>query len=128
DPGEKVGPIAKLQALWKALPAPDKAHPDPAREGCAAMREYVTGLREKVAWKFNNLNLPSGFSTGGQAFIMWKNRQYATHRRLLDPNTLQVGGVPTKPRVMTARRRRNGMPEMAEPPAESKPDPELFVP
>src|SRR5262249_24334913 len=49
-PGETVGPIVRLQAMWNALPAPDKAHPDTARAGCVAMRDWVLGLRKKVAW------------------------------------------------------------------------------
>jgi hypothetical protein len=32
-PGETVGPIAKLQSQWNALPAPKKGHPNAARAG-----------------------------------------------------------------------------------------------
>ncbi|MBM3458372.1 MAG: DUF1587 domain-containing protein, partial [Armatimonadetes bacterium] len=123
-PGYSVGPIHRLQAMWNALPAPDPARPDAAGAGCVAMREYVAATRKNLAWRFENLSLP-GFSAGGQCFIMWKNIQYAAHRRSLDPATLQIGGVP-KPRPLSARpgnRRRQEMP-----PPEPKPDPELFVP
>ena len=119
---EPVGPIAKLQASWNALPAPGAAGPEAARAGCVAMRDWVLGLRKKLAWRFNNLDL-RGFSAGGQCFILWKNRQYATHRRLLDPDTLQVGGV-VKPRATPAPRPGRPMPPPPPPP----PDPELFVP
>jgi hypothetical protein len=74
---EKVGPIARLQGMWNALPRPDAARPDAAREGCTAMRVWVLSLRPKLAKRFSNLRIPRGFSPGGQAFIMWKNRQYA---------------------------------------------------
>jgi hypothetical protein len=102
DPNEKVGPIARLQALWKALPPPGGANPQRVRAGCAAMRDFVVGLRQKLAWRFDNLQLPRGFSSGGQCFIMWKNRQYAVRRRQLNAEALQVGGVP-KPRVVIRR-------------------------
>lgn len=127
-PGEKVGPIAMLQAMWKALPPPDprkKGDVTAARQGCAAMRDFVVGLRQKLVWKFSNLALPRGFSPGGQAFIMWKNRQYASHRRLLNPDALQVGGV-SKPRVVIPSSEFGG----AEAPQTvvDPPDPDLFVP
>lgn len=103
-PDEKVGPIAHLQAMWNALPVPDKEHSDAVRSGCAAMRDWVTALRKKVACKFDNLKVPGGFSTGGQCFVLWKDREYASHRRTLNPAALQVGGVPAT-RVIPARRR-----------------------
>ena len=120
-PGEKVGPIAELQARWNALPAPDTGRRDAVRAGCEAMRDWTLSLRKKVAWKFNNLRVPGGFSSGGQCFVLWKDRQYATHRRLLNPDALQVGGVPHS-RVIPARKDK---PEhtIADPV-----DPALFVP
>ncbi|HEU4752197.1 MAG TPA: DUF1587 domain-containing protein, partial [Armatimonadota bacterium] len=124
-PGEKVGPIARLQQMWNALPPPDRARPNVARPGCVAMRGWVSRLRKKVAWHFDNLHLP-GFSPGGQCFVMWKNRQYASHRRLLNPDALQVNGVP-KPRVVTPSsvfgQRAEASRTVVDPV-----DPELFVP
>lgn len=93
-PGVTVGPVAKLQAMWKELPTPDKTNPDVVRPNCVAIRDWVTGLRKKVAWKFANLRVPGGFSDGGQCFVLWKDRQYASHRRMFYPNGLQIGGVP----------------------------------
>jgi hypothetical protein len=124
-PGETVGPIARLQAMWNALPAPDKARPDVAHAGCVAMRDWVLALRQKLAWRFNSLRVPRGFSQGGQCFVLWKDRQYASHRRLLDPENLQVAGVPRQ-RVVTGRRRRGMVrPEQA---ISDPVDPDLFVP
>jgi mono/diheme cytochrome c family protein len=100
----KVGPIAKLQDLWNGLPEPDKARPDVARSGCVAMRDWVTALRKKLAWHFDNLQVPDGFSVGGQCFVLWKDRQYASHRRMLYTNNLQPGGTPPV-RTIPARRR-----------------------
>ncbi len=109
--GEKVGPLVGLQSQWNALPAPDKAHPEVARAGCDAMRNWVLGLRKKVAWHFDNLQVPRGFSTGGQCFVLWKDREYASHRRQFDPKNLQIGGTPPTRVVPT---RRNGNQKKAE--------------
>lgn len=122
-PGEKVGPIARLQERWNALPAPDGAHPDAARAGCVAMREWVTGLRKKVACKFDNLQLP-GFSPGGQWNLLWKDRQYATHRRSLNVEALQPGGEAKAPAADPQPQRAKKSPEAAP----AGPDPDLFVP
>jgi hypothetical protein len=125
DPARQVGPLADLQTRWNALPAPDGKNDDAVRKQCGELRDWVVALRKKVAWKFDNLRVPRGFSTGGQCFVLWKDRQYASHRRKLYPNVLQIGGVPPS-RVIPARK-KNGetIPEHVE----SDPlDPELFVP
>jgi mono/diheme cytochrome c family protein len=124
-PGEKVGPIAKLQAQFNALPAPDITRPAIARPGCEAMRDWVAALRKKVAWKFDNLRVPRGFSPGGQCFVLWKDRAYATHRRKFYTDNLQFGGVP-KTRVIRGRRNENG--ERPERNVTDPVDPDLFVP
>jgi mono/diheme cytochrome c family protein len=124
-PGGKAGPIAKLQDMWNALPAPDKAHPDTARAGCVAIRDWVLSLRKKLAWKFPNLRVPGGFSDGGQCFVLWKDQQYASHRRMLNPATLQVAGVPHS-QVIPARQRGNRM--QPERTVTEPVDPDLFVP
>ena len=124
-PGEKVGPIAKLQTQWNALPAPTNENPDAARAGCAALRDWVVALRKKTAWKFNNLKTPRGFSNGGQCFVLWKDRQYASHRAMLDPDNLQIGGIP-RTRTIPGRR-SNGVMQ----PAKTVNDPvdaDLFAP
>ncbi len=122
-PGETVGPLAKLRTQWNALPAPQKGQPDVARSGCEAMRDWVTGLRKKIAWKFPNLQVPGGFSNGGQCFVLWKDREYASHRRMLYPEPLQVDGAPHTHMV----NRRNGNKNVQES-VTDKVDPDIFVP
>src|SRR5205085_10834803 len=99
--------------------------PTGPRVGCVAMRDWVLGLRKKVAWQFENLRVPRGFSVGGQCFVLWKDRQYASHRRLLDLASLQVAGVP-RLRVVPGRRRNGRMQpdQIVNDPV----DPDLFVP
>ncbi|MBC8135830.1 MAG: DUF1587 domain-containing protein, partial [Fibrella sp.] len=125
DPAMQVGPLAKLQTMWNALPLPSATQPDAARAGCAEMRDWTVSLRKKLAWKFDNLKVPGGFSTGGQVFVLWKDRQYAAHRRKLYPEALQVGGVP-RSRVIPERKRGDKViPEHVD---TDPVDPELFVP
>jgi hypothetical protein len=120
-PAEPVGPLAKLQAQWNALPAFDQLHPFAAHASCVEMRDWVLTLRKKLAWKFSNLPVPRGFSSGGQCFVLWKDRQYASHRRMLYPDALQVGGVP-RTRVIPA----NG--DKPEQKITDPVDPDLFIP
>ena len=124
-PGENAGPIAALQTLWNALPAPNTQRQDAARAGCAAMRDWVIGLRKKVAWHFNNLRVPRGFSTGGQCFVLWKDRQYASHRQMLDPEFLQIGGIPAT-HIIPGRRVGGKM--QPDKTFTDAIDPDLFVP
>lgn len=86
---EEVGPLAKLQAMWRALPAPPKS----ARAGCEEMRAYIAGVRKKVEPRF--INITAGpIGTAWQPLLIWKNTQYATHRRKFDARQLQVEGEP----------------------------------
>jgi hypothetical protein len=91
---EQTGPLAKLQAMWRALPAPRAGQQDAARAGCEAMRAYVTNVRKKVEPRF--INITAGrIGAAWQPLLIWKNTQYATHRRKFDPRQLQVEGEPS---------------------------------
>ncbi|HKA00691.1 MAG TPA: DUF1587 domain-containing protein, partial [Candidatus Solibacter sp.] len=83
---EDVGPGAKLQAMWRTLPASGNV-----RSGVEAMRDYVVALRKKTEMRFPDLAV-NGVSRTSQPFLMWRNRQYATHRTSFDPTLLQVEG------------------------------------
>jgi mono/diheme cytochrome c family protein len=87
----EVGPMAKVQAMWRDLPAPTKDQPDVARAGCEKLRDYVVPLRAKLAMHYNNLELKN-IAPGSQPFILWKDRQLATHRTTLNGSVLQVEG------------------------------------
>ncbi len=123
-PGEKIGPLARLQGSWKELPSPDTTHPNAACQGCVAMRDWVVGLRKKVAWKFSNLHVPREFSEGGQCFVLWKDRQYASHRRMLNPVNFQIGGVPPSHMVPAQGK---GSKRQSEHSVFDPADPDLFI-
>lgn len=92
----EVGPLVKLHALWRGLPAPVADRTDVARPGCEQMRDYVVQLRKKVEPRF--LNITAGrVNAGSQTMMIWKNIQYATHRMKFDPTQLQVEGEPMTP-------------------------------
>jgi hypothetical protein len=89
---EEVGPLVKLQSMWAALPKPSANQTDVARTGCEQMRDYVVQLRKKVEVRFLNIN--AGRVNGSrEPMEIWKNVQYATHRRNFDPTQLQFGGT-----------------------------------
>src|SRR6266542_766033 len=77
---EPVGPIAKLQALWRELPTGDMAQAAAARQGCDRMRDFVVRLREKIVPEVKNLTAPA-IQNGSQTLVMWKNRRMAANRR-----------------------------------------------
>lgn len=86
DP-EPLGPLARLQAMWRTLPA------SPARSHFEDMRAYIGRVRAKVEPRF--INITAGpIGTAWQPLLIWKNTQYATHRRKFDPRQLQVEGEP----------------------------------
>jgi hypothetical protein len=88
---EEVGPLVKLQSLWRQLPVPAEHQPASARPDCRRMRDYVVQLRKKVEPRF--LNITAGnVNTSSQPLLIWKNVQYATHRMKFDPAQLQVAG------------------------------------
>ena len=90
---EQAGPLVKLQAMWRALPVPAAGEPNVARAGCEQMRSYIANVRKKVEPRF--INITAGpIGTAWQPLLIWKNTQYATHRRKFDRRQLQVQGEP----------------------------------
>ncbi len=86
---ERIGPLAKLQSMWRKLPT-DPKEDQAASEGCGRMRDFVVRLRRRLEPRFENLTIP-GSHKGSQPFVLWKNRQYAAHRLDFDRGKLQVG-------------------------------------
>ena len=106
----EIGPLHTLQKMWRELPAPTagaETQLPGVRAACEKMRDYVVNLREKLGPRWRNLQL-KGVGVGSQPFVLWRNRQYATHRRSFDPGVLFV---PESPELKAAAERRK---EMAE--------------
>ena len=80
------GPTAKLQAMFQQIPPNDEGQ---ARAACRQMRDYARQVRATLAPTFPNLYV-AGSHKGSQPFVLWKNRQYASHRRTLDRDALGV--------------------------------------
>jgi mono/diheme cytochrome c family protein len=80
---QTVGPVAKLQAMWRKLPG----DPAAAKAGCEAMRDFVVGLRKKLVPEVANLE-GGKVNKGSQPLLMWKNRRWAENRRRCDQSVL----------------------------------------
>lgn len=78
---DTVGPIAALQAMWRELPngSTDRREAD-AQAQCDRMDNFITTLREAVVPTVENMTAPE-VHKGSQPFVLWKNRQFAAHRR-----------------------------------------------
>jgi hypothetical protein len=115
----EVGPIAKLQAMWKALPAPSShklsaKEAETLRAGYVEMRDFVVRIRKDTAMQFTAPVVSGppappqdpyaagrgrgGDAAGGrrvslpaasQPLLTWKYEQFNTHRRTFDPGALR---------------------------------------
>ena len=84
--------------MWRELPVPKSNQPEFARDGCNRMRDFVVQLRKKLEPRFAGLTV-KGMRATSQPFLMWKNRQYATHRMDYDRDALQVEGEAQKVQI-----------------------------
>ena len=101
---EQVGPLAKLQEMWRALPVPKGDQADLARDGANRMRDFVVRMRNDTSLVFGSPAV-KGLSVRTQPLMNWKLRAYATHRRDFDRAALRVEGEPppVEPVVPTGR-------------------------
>ena len=111
----EVGPIARLQGMWRALPAPGRgtsAGPDALRAACGAMRDFVVRIRKHTAMQFT-APVVAGMPTTSQPLLNWKWRGFATHRRHSDPTVLRNDTDP--PEVLPEIPKAPGLHEEAGP-------------
>jgi len=94
-----VGPVASLQLLWSQLPESISEEAG-AHAGCVRMRDFVVGLREKLVPEVSRLSI-EGVHTGSQTFVLWRNRQRATHRRTFDHDKLIAGSGESNSKTAT---------------------------
>ena len=91
---DAIGPVAKLQAMWNGLPAPDNAHPIGLLQArTLQMREFVKRIRADTAMQFYS---PVIADVPGQSQPLhyWRLAQYAAHHRDSDPADLRADNEP----------------------------------
>ncbi len=135
---EEVGPIAKLQTMWRALPDPNPNQVDPKstllHQQFVDMRDFVTKIRRHTAKEFS-APVVKGLPPGSQALLDWKLYEFVDHRREFEPKDLlndtdTPPAVPTIPRypglhqeaaprwAALSARARSGDPDLVVPAAE----------
>jgi|SRR6266498_2192525 len=95
---EEIGPVAKLQAMWREMPVPPASGERQqvereSKAGADRMREYVVQLRKKIEFKYTPIQV-KGLSATAQPFLMWRNKQYALNRMSFSRAALRVEGEP----------------------------------
>jgi hypothetical protein len=98
---QEVGPIAKLQGMWRALPVPNANELDPKstplREQCLEMRDFVVKIRNHTAMEFSAPKV-KGLPPGSQPLLNWKLFEFDAHRRDFEPKDL-LNDTDTPPAV-----------------------------
>jgi mono/diheme cytochrome c family protein len=89
---ETIGPLAKLQTMWSAIPPPSKPGAAAIARGEAEkMRDYVVQLRKKIEFTYTPIRV-KGLGETAQPFLMYRNRQYANNRMSFNRAALRVEG------------------------------------
>jgi hypothetical protein len=106
----EVGPVATLQAMWRALPAPGGSQPERLHAMALEMRAFVQRIRLHTSMQFAAPRV-AGLPPGSQPLLNWKLRQFNLHRREFDPRALRNDTepeppVPPAPRYPGCTRRR----------------------
>ncbi len=83
-----IGPVLKLQTMWRALPAPADGQSEVVRAKCVEMRDFVTRIRRDTAMQFAAPKV-EGLPPASQPLLNWKLQEFASHRRESDPNDLR---------------------------------------
>ena len=89
---DALGPIAKLQGLWNALPAPG-AQASAVKAKTAEMRDFVVKIRSHTAVQFDAPKV-EGLPGQSQPLHNWRLREYAASHRKSDPAVLRNQGDP----------------------------------
>lgn len=89
----QLGPLHALQQQWREVA--EISDVKLARQACQAMRDWVLQERKKFEPHIENLQV-DGIHKGSQPFVLWKNDQYAAHRRKVSFDSAEAR-LPTKP-------------------------------
>jgi hypothetical protein len=98
---ESVGPLAKLQSLWRAVPAPKRGDKDYPKYNFREMRDSILYIRALSAKHYSSPTI-AGLSTTSQPLMNWKLNLFAKNRRDYDRAALLVEGekLPEIPAAM----------------------------
>ena len=88
-----LGPVAKLQAMWNALPAPSAGGTDQLKTQTVAMRNFVARIRTHTAMQFA-APVVTGLPGQSEPLHNWRLEQYAQNHRKSDPNDLRPANLP----------------------------------
>ncbi|HEX4270098.1 MAG TPA: DUF1592 domain-containing protein [Rhizomicrobium sp.] len=88
---DAVGPVAKLQAMWNALPAP-KGDPAELIVETQAMENFVTRIRAHTAMQFSS-PIVKGLPGQSEPLHNWRLQEYADNHRKSDPNDIRPDNV-----------------------------------
>ncbi|HUP78751.1 MAG TPA: DUF1587 domain-containing protein, partial [Pirellula sp.] len=79
------GPLEEVRKRWLSLSDQNETA---TRKECEMLRDFILEVRRQLEPAFN-MRL-KGIHDGAQAFVLWKNRQAAQHRRTFLPETLKA--------------------------------------
>ncbi len=136
EPGRpEVGPVAKLQTMWRALPAPSAnqapAQAETLRLKCLEMRDFAKRIRLHTSMQFAS-PIVFGLPAGSQPLLNWKLRNFNLNRRKFDPGALRNDTDPPPAPVEIPRYpglHRDAAPRWAALMAKARAgDPDLVVP
>ena len=92
DKANAVGPVARLQAMWNALPAPKAANDDALKTPTQAMRNFVSRIRAHTAMQFT-APIVKGLPGQSEPLHNWRLEEYANNHRKSDPADLRADNV-----------------------------------
>ncbi len=92
DKANAVGPVAKLQAMWNALPAPKSANDGALKTQTQAMRNFVVRIRTHTAMQFA-APIVKGLPGQSEPLHNWRLEEYANNHRKSDPADLRADNV-----------------------------------
>ncbi len=92
DKANAVGPVAKLQAMWNALPAPKSANDGALKTQTQAMRNFVVRIRAHTAMQFA-APIVKGLPGQSEPLHNWRLEEYANNHRKSDPADLRADNV-----------------------------------
>src|SRR6185369_9338982 len=87
-----LGPVAKLQAMWNALPAPNAGSTDQLATQTIAMRNFVARIRAHTAMQFA-APVVTGLPGQSEPLHNWRLEEYAQNHRKSDPADLRPDNV-----------------------------------